>query len=138
MTLKYASDNVGKVKAMIGLQHDYLMMIFDFLLARVRVDIVLYIKSMVNEFPKEYGNSKITSKLESIEGQWYVEIAWPGEVAKIFFPLQWKECFCTKEEEQISSWGLHFWHEDHQSKQGDWAYLFKIVDFFKTTQDDVA
>ncbi len=49
---KYAPNKIGKIKAVRGLHHDYLAMILDFSIAGVlQVDMTLYVKSMIGDFP---------------------------------------------------------------------------------------
>jgi hypothetical protein len=50
----YASNDIGHVKAIHGNCHDYLAMIFDFLITGVlQVNMTWYIKSMIKEFPNK-------------------------------------------------------------------------------------
>ena len=58
---KYASDEIGQVKAVQGKRHDYLAMTLDFSIPGVlQVDMILYVKSMIDEFPV-----KLTGKTSS-------------------------------------------------------------------------
>jgi hypothetical protein len=56
----YASNDIGHVKAIHGNHHDYLAMILDFSIPGVlQVDMTLYVKSMIEEFPdKVSGKTK--------------------------------------------------------------------------------
>jgi hypothetical protein len=48
----YASNDIGHVKAICGNRHDYLAMILDFFIPGVlQIDMTLYLKSMIEEFP---------------------------------------------------------------------------------------
>jgi hypothetical protein len=48
----YASDDIGKVKAVQGHHHDYLAMILDFLIpGLLQVDMTPFIKSMIKKIP---------------------------------------------------------------------------------------
>jgi hypothetical protein len=57
----YASNDIEHVKAIRGNCHDYLTMILDFLIPGVlQVNMTLYVKSMIEEFPdKLSGKPKI-------------------------------------------------------------------------------
>ena len=57
---KYASDDIGEVKANRTDRHDYLAMVLDFSCKGVlKVDMRDYVKSMVNEYP-----GKLSGKTE--------------------------------------------------------------------------
>jgi hypothetical protein len=50
---KYASDNIGTIKAVRGQHHDYLAMMLDYSCPGVlKVDMTAYVKAMVEEFPE--------------------------------------------------------------------------------------
>ena len=50
---KYASDNIGEIKAVHGKQHDYLAMTLDFTSPGVlKVDMTTYVNKMLQEFPE--------------------------------------------------------------------------------------
>ena len=49
----YASDNIGKIKAVRGKKHDYLAMSLDYETPGVlKVDMTAYVKRMIDKFPK--------------------------------------------------------------------------------------
>ena len=68
---KYASDEIGKIKAVQGHGHDYLAMMLDFSCPGVmRVDMTSYVKLMIEEFPaklKGIGKFPWNSKLFTVD-----------------------------------------------------------------------
>jgi hypothetical protein len=51
---KYASDEIGEIKAVCGLNHEYLAMVMDYSCPRVlKVDMTKYVKTMMNDFPEK-------------------------------------------------------------------------------------
>jgi hypothetical protein len=61
VTKVYASDEIGKVKAVQGHCHDYLAMILNFSIPGMLqvLDMTPYVKSMIEEFPEKLsGNTK--------------------------------------------------------------------------------
>jgi hypothetical protein len=54
---RYGDPKIGQVKAVRGKRHDYLAMILDYSSpGRVMVDMINYVKSMVEDFPEPVGN----------------------------------------------------------------------------------
>lgn len=54
LKMKYASDEIGEVKAVQGKKHDYFGMVLDFLIPGVlKADMRDYVKSMIEEFPEK-------------------------------------------------------------------------------------
>ena len=57
---KYASDNIGEIKAKRGKKHDYLAMTFDFTTPGVlKINMSKYIEKMIEEYPE-----KLSGKLK--------------------------------------------------------------------------
>ena len=56
---KYGSNDVGKVKVVRGMKHDYLAMIMDYSeKGKLKIDMKYYIEAMIDKFPYEIKSVK--------------------------------------------------------------------------------
>ena len=137
---KYASDNIGTVKAVRGLSHDYLAMVLDYSCPGVlRVDMTKYVKAMVEEFPERLegvGKFPWTDKLFIVNLQ---SKKLSNEKTKIFHTFVMKGMFLCKRGRQDIQPGIAFLAtRTTEPNEGDWAKLVKIMTFLKATQNEVA
>jgi hypothetical protein len=122
---KYASDEIGEVKAVRGHRHDYLAMVLDYSRPGVlTVDMTKYVTSMVEDFPAKLegvGRFPWTNKLFNVDPN---SKKLDGERAGIFHTFVMK--------------GIAFLAtRTSEPTENDWAKLVKIMLFLKATQDEV-
>jgi hypothetical protein len=136
---KYASDNIGEIKATRGHKHEYLAMTLDFTIPGVlQVDMTQYVNKMIEEFPEKLtGNTKCPWS----ENLFRVDETSPKlsqEKAKILHTFVMKGMFLCKRARQDVLPGIVFLatrvkDPNHQ----DWIKLIKILNYLKATKDDI-
>jgi hypothetical protein len=136
---KYASDEIGVVKAVRGLRHDYLAMVLDFSSPGVlTLDMTKYVKSMVEDFPLKLtgvGMFPWTNKLFTVDPK---SKTLDDERASIFHTFVMKGMFLCKRARQDIQPGIAFLStRTSEPTEQDWAKLVKIMLFLKETRNDV-
>jgi hypothetical protein len=137
---KYASDMIGKVKAVRGKRHDYLGMTLDYNIpGAVQIDMVDYVKNMVEDFPEEL----------SAKGAQY---PWNEQLFKVdkkspklngfktdkFHSFVARALFAMKRARPDIQTGIAFLSgRTHQPTEQDWFKLKKLMRFMKRTANDV-
>jgi hypothetical protein len=135
----YASDEIGKVKAVRGLRHDYLAMMLDFSIAGVlQVDMTLYVKSMIADFPVALSGKERFPWNENLFKVDDSSKLLDAEKSKIFHTFVMKGMFLCKRGRQDILPGIVFLSTRVTSpNHGDWAKLVKLMNFLKATDNDV-
>jgi hypothetical protein len=136
---KYASDQIGEVKAVRGHRHDYLAMVLDYSRPGVlQVDMTKYVKSMIEDFPLKLegiGTFPWTAKLFTVDTK---SKRLDDERASVFHTFVMKGMFLSKRARQDIQPGIAFLAtRTSEPNEGDWAKLIKILVFLKATQDEV-
>ena len=136
---KYASDDIGEIKAVRGHRHDYLAMVLDFSIPGVlQVDMVSYVKSMIEEFPEDLSGK---SKCPWNENLFKVDDTakkLSRERAKHFHTFVMKGMFLCKRGRQDVQPAIAFLSTRvTEPNEGDWYKLVKFMNFLKATQDDI-
>lgn len=136
----YASDAIGKVKAVRGHRHDYLAsMVLNYSCPGVlRVDMTNYVKSMIADFPAKLergGTFPWTNKLFTVDNK---SKKLDNERADMFHTFVMKAMFLYKRARQDIQPGIAFLAtRTSEPNEGDWAKLVKIMGFLEATQDKV-
>jgi len=137
---KYASDQIGKLKATRGLKHDYLGMVLDFTTpGLVGVNMIDYIQAMTEEFPEQLpgkekypwndklfktdDHSKTLAKSNAEDFHTYV--------AKALF-------LCKRARVDIQPAVSFLTTRVKCPTQNDWSKLKRMMDFLKSTINDVS
>jgi hypothetical protein len=136
---KYASDEIGEVKAVRGHRHDYLAMVLDFSRPGVlQVDMTNYVKAMIDDFPVKLegiGTFPWTNKLFTVDPK---SKKLDDERARIFHTFVMKGMFLCKRARQDIQPGIAFLAtRTSEPNEGDWMKLIKILTFLKKTRDVV-
>jgi hypothetical protein len=129
-----------EVKAKRGDRHDYLAMTLDYSTPGVvKVDMTEYVKSMVEEFPKELdGKAKFpwTEKLFKVDEK---SKKLSTEQAKTFHTFVMKGMFVGKRGRQDIQPGIaYLTTRVKEPNENDWSKLVKIMNFLKRTWRCVA
>ena len=129
----------GEVKATRGDRHDYLAMILDFSTPGVlKVDMVDYVKKMIDEFPEE-----LTDKADHPWSERLFKVDDSSKKldekrASVFHTFVMKGMFVCKRARQDIQPAIAFLATRVQvSTEQDWKKLKKVLSFMKRTQDDV-
>lgn len=136
---KYASDEIGEVKAVRGQRHDYLAMVLDYSRpGMLQMDMTNYVKSMIEDFPAKLegiGTFPWTTKLFTVDT---TSKKLDVERARIFHTFVMKGMFLCKRARQDIQPGIAFLAtRTSEPNEGDWAKLIKIMTFLKETRDEV-
>jgi hypothetical protein len=139
LKLKYASDEIGEIKAVRGKRHDYLAMTLDFTIPGVlQVDMTQYVKQMLQEFPEKLSGKtrcpwsetlfKVDEKSPKLsEGK-----------RKIFHTFVMKGMFLCKRARQDLLPGIVFFATRVKDpNQQDYIKLVKLMNYLKATEDDI-
>jgi hypothetical protein len=137
---KYGNDQIGQVKAMRGLKHDYLGMVLDFTTPGVvGVDMRDYIRAMVDEFPdKLEGKEKYpwNDKLFKTDEK---SKKLGKEKAEQFHTFVAKALFlCKRARVDVQPAVSFLTTRVKCPDQVDWCKLKRMMDFLKTTINDVS
>ena len=128
----------GAVKAVRGKRHDYLAIILDYSEPGVlKVDMVDYVKAMVDEFPQELKACKLPwdDKLFKVDKN-SKKLMKPQ--AEQFHTFVAKALFVTKRARgDIMPAVAFLTTRVKEPNQGDWVKLKKMMGFLKRTADDV-
>jgi hypothetical protein len=135
----YASDNIGEIKAVRGHRHDYLGMILDFSIPGVlQVDMVTYVKSMIQDFPEELSGKSKCPWNENLFKVDEKSKKLPHESAKQFHTFVMKGMFlCQRGRQDIKPAIAFLATRMTEPNEGDWYKLVKLMNFLKATQDDI-
>jgi hypothetical protein len=137
--MKYASDEIGEVKAVRGHRHDYLAMVLDYSHpGLLQVDMTSYVKGMVEDFPtKLEGEGAVpwSGKLYTVDLK---SKRLDDERERIFHTFVMKGMFLCKRGRQDIQPSIAFLATcTTEPNEKDWTKLFKLMVFLKATQDDV-
>jgi hypothetical protein len=132
----YASDKIGKVKAVHGKRHDYLALILDFSSpGMLKVDMTPYVKSMIEDFPEKLsGNTKApwSEKLFQVNT---MAKKLGSERAKVFHTFVMKGMFlCKRGHQDIQPAVAFLATRVTEPNEGDWKKLVKMMNFLKATK----
>ena len=135
---KYGDPKVAQVKSVRGKRHDYLAMNLDFQeKGKLKVDMVDYIKGMVDEFPEELGKSSCPWN----ENLFKVDEKSPKlskEKKELFHMFVAKGLFaCKRARPDIQPAIAFLSTRVKEPNKNDWLKLIKMMEFLNTTQDDV-
>lgn len=137
---KYGDTKLGQVKAVRGKRHDYLGMVLDYGdPGQVKIDMTEYVKSMINDFPEEIDNKKVNCPWN--ENLFKVDPKSP-RLNKIkseqFHTFVAKGLFASKRGRPDIQPAISFMTTRVKApNEGDWIKLKRLMQFLKTTQDDV-
>ena len=134
----YGDPNIGQVKAVRGKVHDYLAMNLDYQITGVvKINMVNYVKTMIEEFPEKVGNStcpwnanlfKVDQKSPKLS----------KEKAEIFHTFVAKGLFLCKRARSDIQPAIAFLSTRVKGpNQGDWFKLSKMMAFLNHTKEDV-
>ena len=135
---KYGDEKLGKVKSVRGKRHDYLAMNLDFTTpGKLKLDMVNYVKGMVDEFPEEIIKSKcpwndnlfkVDEKGKKLD----------KEKHEIFHTFVAKGLFLSKRARPDIQPAIAFLSTRvKEPTESDWFKLKKMLGFLKATQEDV-
>jgi hypothetical protein len=135
---KYGDPKLATVKAVRGKKHDYLAMNLDYSIpGKLKVDMVNYIKSMVEEFPEEV----LVSKYPWNENLFKVEEKGKKldkEKQELFHTFVAKGLFaCKSARPDIQPAIAFLCTRVKEPTESDWFKLKKMLGFLKYTEDDV-
>ena len=137
---KYGDPKLGQVKAVRGKRHDYLTMTLDYSEpGQVKIDMTEYVKSMVNDFPEEIETKTVNCPWS--ENLFKVDPKSP-RLNKIkseqFHTFVAKGLFASKRGRPDIQPAISFMATRVKApNEGDWTKLKRLMQFLKTTQDDV-
>ena len=135
---KYGDPKLAKVKAVRGKKHDYLAMNLDFSTpGKLKVDMVNYVKSMVDDFPEEITPSKCpwNDNLFKVDEKGK---RLDKEKHEIFHTFVAKGLFLSKRARpDIQPAIAYLSTRVKEPTEGDWFKLKKMLGFLKATQEDV-
>ena len=136
---KYASDEIGEIKAVRGHRHDYLAMVLDYSSPGVlKLDMTKYVKSMVEDFPLTLNGTGMfpwTNKLFTVDPK---SKRLDDERTSIFHTFVMKGMFLCKRARQDVQPGIAFLStRTSEPTEQDWAKLVKLMLYLKATQDEV-
>jgi hypothetical protein len=140
LEMKYGDEEIGKVKAVRGKRHDYLAMILDYSTpGAVKVDMVDYVKGMIEEFPEELDDQKANhpwnEKLFKIDN---TAKDLSKEQAETFHTFVAKGLFVSKRGRPDLQPAIAFLTTRvKKPNQGDWQKLKRMMNFLNNTQNDV-
>ena len=136
----YASDKIGKVKAVRGTRHDYLAMILDFSTpGMLKVDMTRYVKSMIDDFPEKLSGNTKTPWNEKLFQVNTMAKKLGNESTKIFHTFVMKGMFlCKRGRQDIQPAVAFLATRVTEPNEGDWQKLVKMMNFLKATKDDIA
>jgi hypothetical protein len=137
---KYASDNIRQVKATCGHKHDYLGMVLDFSSpGEVKVDMRYYIQAMIDDFSEELTGAekypwndklfKVDEKSQKLGKKQAEEFH--TFVAKALF-------LCKRARMDVQPAVSFLTTRVKEPNQGDWIKLKRMLNFLKSTIEDVA
>ncbi|KAG7371066.1 reverse transcriptase RNA-dependent DNA polymerase [Nitzschia inconspicua] len=133
---KYASDNVGKIKAVRGKRHDYLAMWLDYTEEGVlQVDMRPYVKSMIEDFPEKIGTSRNpwTEKLFQTDDK---SKKLEKKKAKDFHTFVMKGMFLCKRGRQDIQPAIAFLStRTSEPTESDWSKLKRMMGYLNVTKD---
>ncbi len=137
---KYASDDIGKVKAVRGKRHEYLTMILDFTEPGVlRIDMRDYVKGMIDNF-----SEKLSGKTKGPwnENLFKVDESSPkleNEETKFFHTFTMKAMFvCKRGRQDIQPAVAFLSTRTREPTMQDWNKLIKMMNYLNATKEDVA
>ena len=135
---KYGDPKLGKVKSVRGKRHDYLAMNLDFNTpGKLKLDMVNYVKGMVDEFPEEIIDSKCpwNDNLFKVEDK---SVKLNKEKHEVFHTFVAKGLFLSKRARPDIQPAIAFLSTRvKEPTESDWFKLKKMLGFLKATQEDV-
>lgn len=136
---KYASDEIGEIKAVRGHRHDYLAMVLDYTSPGVlKLDMTQYVKTMVEDFPLKLTGTGMfpwSNKLFTVDPK---SKKLDDERTSIFHTFVMKGMFLCKRARQDIQPGIAFLStRTSEPTEQDWAKLVKLMLYLKETQDEV-
>ena len=136
----YASDKIGKVKAVRGTRHDYLAMILDYSTPGIlKVDMTRYVKSMIDDFPEKLSGKTKTPWNEKLFQVNTMAKRLGNESTKIFHTFVMKGMFlCKRGRQDIQPAVAFLATRVTEPNEGDWKKLVKMMNFLRATEDDIA
>jgi hypothetical protein len=137
--LMAGSDDLGHVKVLRGKTHDYLGMILDFTdNGAMKVDMVYYIKGMLEDFPYPIGPAKATPWTEKLLKVQKDAPKLEEERRKVFHTYVMKSMFLYKRARPDIDQGIAFLSSRvKEANEGDWTKLLRVPGFLKGTNNDV-
>jgi hypothetical protein len=135
----YGSDDLGHVKVVRGKTHDYLGMILHFTdNGAMKVDMVYYIKGMIEDFPYPIGPAKVTPWTEKLLKVQKDAPKREEERRIIFHTYVMKSMFLCKRARPDIDQGIAFLSSRvKEANEGDWTKLLRVLGFLKGTINDV-
>jgi hypothetical protein len=135
----YGSDDLGHVKVVRGKTHDYLGMILDFTdNGAMKLDMVYYIKGMIEDFPYPIGPAKATPWTEKLLKVQKDAPKLEEERRKVFHTYVMKSMFLCKRARPDIDQGITFLSSRvKEANEGDWTKLLQVLGFLKGTINDV-
>jgi hypothetical protein len=133
------SDDLGHVKVVRGKTHDYLGMILDFTdNDAMKVNMVYYIKGMIEDFPYPIGPAKATPWTEKLLKVQKDAPKLEEERRKVFHTYVMKSMFLRKRARPDIDQGIAFLSSRvKEANEGDWTNLLRVLGFLKGTINDV-
>jgi hypothetical protein len=135
----YGSDDLEHVKVVRGKTHDYLGMILDFTDDRaMKVDMIYYIKGMLEEFPYAIGSTKVTPWTEKLLKVQKDAKKLEEERHSIFHTYVMKAIFlCKRARPDIDQAITFLSSRVKDANEGDWNKLLRVLSFLRGTINDV-
>jgi hypothetical protein len=135
----YGSDDLGHVKVVRGKTHDYLGMILDFTDdGAMKVDMIYYIKGVLEDFPYPIGPTKVTPWTEKLLKVQNDAPKLEEERCSIFHTYVMKSMFLCKRARPDIDQGITFlFSRVKEANEGDWIKLLRVLGFLKGTINDV-
>lgn len=139
LELKYRDPKINKVKAVRGKQHDYWAMNLDYsILGEVKVDMVDYVKGMVQDFPEELNDKVICPWNESLFKINQNSLTLSKSKAEEFHIFVAKGLFVSQRGQQDIQPAIAFLTTRVKAPtQSDWFKLKRVMCFLKANQEDV-
>ena len=140
LKMKYASDKIGKIKAIQGKKHDYLAMTLDFTTPGVlKVDMTSYVKKMIEEFPENLSGK---SKCPWSENLFQVDEnsnKLPEDKKKIFHTFVMKGMFlCKRARQDVLPGIVYLATRINEPNENDWKKLMRMMNYLQATKKDIA
>ena len=135
---KYGDPKLAMVKAVRGKRHDYLAMNLDYSIpGKLKVDMITYVKNMVDEFPEEITPSKCpwNGNLFKVDEK---GTKLNKEKHELFHTFVAKGLFVSKRARpDIQPAIAYLSTRVKEPVESDWFKLKKMLGFLKATQEDV-
>ncbi|KAI2512474.1 Reverse transcriptase (RNA-dependent DNA polymerase) [Fragilaria crotonensis] len=135
---KYASDEIGEVKAVRGHQHDYLAMVLDYSSPGVlKLDMTKYVKTMVEDFPLTLsGTGASVDEQVVYRGSQVEEVGRRASEYFSYFCYE-RNVLCKRARQDVQPGIAFLSTRTSEPTEQDWAKLVKLMLFLKATQNDV-